>query len=162
MQVINQLISIIQSGQPIGGMFKGEDKSNAVMYYYRDGQYYVGSGANGGPASMDEVITEEELRRRLEGHFNSISEEEREEDIAYIGRMHANLVESARVVPAEDLTITVSQASLILHMLDEVHVYGDGLESDQEVLARYLYSQLPPHAKKDIEELELYIEVIEE
>lgn len=166
-QTINQMVEIIQAGQPIGGMFKGEDKSEAVFYYIEGETLYAGVGQphNG------EAITEEELRRRLVGHFNAISPEEAIEDIAHIERMHQSIEAGGNPTavamteePAPTLvgpTITYAQAYSILQVLNEVHVYGDGLEEDHVELACYLYHQLPVHQQKDIEELELYIDIIE-
>jgi hypothetical protein len=100
---INQIVSVLKAGQPVGGMFRGQSMEDAVFYYYKDGVFYMGHGVNGGPGSMDEDITEEVLRRRLEGHFHSITDEEAKEDAAHIStmfnRLQAQAVREAEATP---------------------------------------------------------------
>jgi hypothetical protein len=185
---INQLISILRTGQPLGGMRQDQTREDAVMYYYKDGVFYQGTYPT--PTDNDTELTEEQLRARLEAHMNSLSEEELAEDSAHIERMFNSLqtqaVRTAEAIPnpfgmegsfnlaqmmedgmptteRSEVTLSIEEVYSILHVMDGGEV-GLFLEDDEEAraLIKKLYNSLPLYRQKDIQELELYEDMIEE
>jgi hypothetical protein len=148
-RMINQMVEVLYSGQVIGGAHADQSKEEAVLYYCRDGEFYVGNAINGGPSTMDERISEGELRRRLEGHLNSISEEEAEQDMKMFEE-----------TPSAQVGIEVSsgEAYGLLRLLDVCHAWEHiaGQENDIVRGIRSMYCQLPAHLQKDIQELKLF------
>lgn len=171
-QFINQMVDIIKSGVVMGGAHTPEDRDGAVLYYYENGEFYTGNAVNGGPHPTDEVITEADLRLRLEAHANSMSEAELAKDKAEVAAMHGTI--AAREIPGVfmgDLSkqceaqpintqgmvvMTTQQAYDLLRLMDDASVdmwldeddYGEALDG-----VRALYNGLPRHLQKDIDEL---------
>lgn len=87
-KTVEQMMELIKSGVVLGGAHSDQDKEAALLYYYKEGQYYLGNASNGGPATIDEALTKENLRLRLLAHFNSISEEECARDAKQIQALY--------------------------------------------------------------------------
>lgn len=185
-ETINQLVSVIRNGAIMGGAYSEADKATAILYYYKDGDFYMGNAANGGPSPMDETLPESELRRRFEAHFNTMSDDEFKEDAARILMIYnstqakaigelppktmqaiPNHVEKAQAIQEEmhgGVTIPRSEAYALLHLLDDVSAemwIEDGGYDDARAALRRLYKSLPVHQQKDIQELDIY-DVIQE
>lgn len=167
-QFINQMVEVIKSGVIMGGAYSLEDKDTALLYYYENGQFYLGNAVNGGPGVMDEVLTEAELRLRLEAHSNAISVEELERDKKEVAAMYKRILDERAIdVTAEiedtnsvwfqepNINISMDQAYALIHLLDDVR---EGCQYSEEIVdaIRSMYCQLPERMQKDIQELKLF------
>lgn len=167
MNMINQMVELMYAGRVIGGAHADQPKDEAVLYYCKDGEFFVGNASNGGPSAVDERISEGELRRRLEAHLNSISEEDADKD--------KQMIEAAAVEPVSTtvkahtifgepvpvMMIPVNQAYALLHLLDEMSmaVWVEDTEEEYAAVieaARNLYANLPRGMQKDIQELDIF------
>lgn len=177
-QFVNQMVDVIKSGVVLGGAHTPEDRDGAVLYYYSNEQFRAGNAVNGGPASTDEVITEAELRLRLEAHAHSMGEEELAQDKIEVAKMHANIatreidvtkeiedsnsqwcLQQAQPMPTQGMVVmTQQQAYSLLHLMDDagIDLYADEDEYKDAIDGvRAMYNGLPRHMQKDIDELDV-------